>query len=66
MLPQHMGAYTNLFAAASPAVRERRSQFAGAYLVPVGVIQAPREPGEDPTAAKDLWETSERAVAALQ
>lgn len=61
----HEGAYTSLFAATSPKVKQERPQYAGAYLTPVGVITQPSKEARDPQAAKDLWETTERIVAAM-
>lgn len=63
--PRSQGGYNTLFAATSPVVRERRVDFAGAYLKPVGVIAAPKKETLDAAAARDLWETSERAIIAM-
>ncbi|KAG9018409.1 hypothetical protein FRB93_000112 [Tulasnella sp. JGI-2019a] len=64
-MPVAKGAYTTLFAAASPVVKDRKKEFAGAYLKPLGVIATPKKETLDPVIARDLWETSERAVAAM-
>ncbi|KAG8890453.1 hypothetical protein FRB98_008488 [Tulasnella sp. 332] len=64
-VPRCEGGHNPLFAAASPIVRERRAEFAGAYLAPVGVIASPKKETLDVAAARDLWETSERAVIAM-
>ncbi|KAG8991450.1 hypothetical protein FRB94_005323 [Tulasnella sp. JGI-2019a] len=62
----YKGAWNTLFAATSARVRANRAELAGAYLVPVGIIKVPKMgDGDFVVAARDLWETSQRAVAAM-
>lgn len=56
--------YPIVFAATSAAVRVDKRKYAGAYLSPSGAITAPRDRAKDLVAARDLWESSERVVAA--
>ena len=58
------GATIIMYAATAPEVRERRSEFAGAYLsggivFPSGKITNSSNGGEDPVLAQRLWEVSE-------
>ena len=55
----------SVFAAASPEVRKRAEEFKGAYLMPVGKITKPSADAQNPQLARDLWETSEKQLAAL-
>lgn len=64
-LTPEQGAYTSLFAATSPVVKEQKTQYAGAYLVPFGTITKPSAECEDPQAARDCWETTEKVVEQL-
>ncbi|KAG9027323.1 hypothetical protein FRB95_007868 [Tulasnella sp. JGI-2019a] len=64
-LPPSKGAWNTLFAATSARVKAKSREYAGAYLAPVGVVKIPKLGGDDPVAARDLWETSERAVVAM-
>ena len=57
------GAWTQLFAATSPEVREKRGAYKGAYLMPVKKVTVPSGDGTDMGKARQLWETSERLVA---
>lgn len=59
------GAYTTLFAATSAVVAADKRKYAGVYLMPYDVITQASPEATDPLAARDLWETSERVVAAL-
>lgn len=59
------GALNPLFAATSPLVKSRGREFGGAYLEPVGKLVKPKAGGDDPFKAKQLWESSERAVQAM-
>ncbi|KAG8982499.1 hypothetical protein FRB93_008017 [Tulasnella sp. JGI-2019a] len=59
------GAYTSLFASTSLAISAEKRKYAGAYLVPFGEISQPSKEAQDPIAAQDLWETSERVVAGM-
>ncbi|KAG8997606.1 hypothetical protein FRB93_014064 [Tulasnella sp. JGI-2019a] len=65
LLTPTQGAYTTLFAATSLVVAANRRKFAGAYLMPFGVLAEPSEVAKDPVAAQDLWETSEKIVDAM-
>lgn len=60
-------AYTPVFAATSPFVKFRRKEFAGAFLMPIGIISDDKvsASAKDAVAARELWATSERAVAAM-
>lgn len=60
------GAYTGAFAAASPVVQALPGKYKGQYLVPVGKIQKPAVNAQNPQFAKDLWESSEKALAAFK
>ncbi len=60
------GAYTSLFAATSPLVHKEKRKYAGGYLIPYGELQEPSEETNDPVAARDLWESSDRIVKELQ
>lgn len=64
-LTPEQGAYTSLFAATSPTVKEHKAQYAGAYLVPFGTISKPSAECEDLQAAKDCWETTDKVVKQL-
>lgn len=55
----------SVFAAASPEVRKRAGEFKGAYLMPVGKITPPSADAQNPQLARELWETSEKQLAAL-
>ena len=48
-----------LFAVAAPEVRERRDDFAGAYLVLPGKAKKPSKDAEDMELAQRLWDASE-------
>ncbi|KZT10383.1 NAD-P-binding protein [Laetiporus sulphureus 93-53] len=57
------GAYTSVFAAVSPLVREQEQLYKGAYLQPPGRLSAP--PNEDarkPELAEELWNTTEEIL----
>lgn len=58
-----VGGYTSAFAAASPEVAEKRDQFKGAYLVPVGKLKKPTAAACDEGLAKELWGTIEGFLA---
>jgi hypothetical protein len=59
------GAMTSLFAATMPEVWEQKSNYAGAYLLPFGVITEPSEDALNASLAKELWETSEKVIKDL-
>jgi len=59
------GAYTSLFAATSSYVAANRSEYAGAYLDPFGVIAKPNPEAENLQNAKDCWVTTEDLVARM-
>lgn len=65
LLTPVQGAYTTLFAATAPRVRDDRKKYGGAYLVPYGGVAEPKKVANDPVAARDLWETSGRVVSAM-
>ncbi|KAF8548727.1 NAD(P)-binding protein [Imleria badia] len=60
-----VGAYTSVFAAASPDIVQSPDKFKGAYLVPVGIVREPKVKGarSGEELAKELWETIERFLA---
>lgn len=60
------GAYTSAFAAASPLVDADPGEYKGKYLVPVGRVEKPNANGQNAQLAKDLWDSSEKALAAFQ
>ncbi|KAF9559291.1 NAD(P)-binding protein [Agrocybe pediades] len=59
------GAYTSLFAAAHPEVKQKREKYDGVYLVPVGKIGKISENARDERLARELWETTERKMKEL-
>lgn len=56
------GAYTSVFAAASPIVRENPDKYKGAYLEPVAQLGKPYEQALNDGLAKELWETTEEIL----
>lgn len=64
-LSPNEGAHNTLFAATSPIVRGRGHDYGGAYVEPIGRIVRPKAGGDNPLSARQMWETSERAVAAM-
>ena len=56
-----MGAYTQLFAVASPDFTRDMN---GAYLIPVARVARPSKHGEDAKLAKDLWDWTEKQMGA--
>lgn len=66
IMPPEKGAWTNVFAAASPKVREEPNKYKGAYLVPAGKLKKPGANALNAQLAKDLWEISEKQLAALK
>ncbi|KAF8600690.1 NAD-P-binding protein [Ceratobasidium sp. AG-I] len=58
------GAYTSVFAATNPIVRAEPKAYKGKYLVPMGRIAAPSPLAEDLELGKQLWELTEKVVAA--
>jgi len=65
-LPPDQGAWTSLFAAASPAVRSNVEIYKGAYVVPYSKPVEPNANAGNPQLAKDLWESSEAALASFK
>ncbi|KAF4615740.1 hypothetical protein D9613_012461 [Agrocybe pediades] len=59
------GAYTSLFAAAHPEVKQNREKYNGVYLVPVGKVGKISENAQDERLARELWETTERKMKEL-
>ncbi|KAI0336796.1 NAD-P-binding protein [Cubamyces sp. BRFM 1775] len=54
------GAYTSVFAAASPVVKAERDRYKGAWLEPPGKLVTPPTPhAEDKELAEELWKTTE-------
>lgn len=60
------GAWTSIFAAASPEVRKDAQRYHGSYLVPVGQASKASRQAEDPQLAEDLWRVSEEALEKMQ
>ena len=58
-VPQRQGAYTSVFAAACPEVKQNKDTYAGAYMIPVTKIGKPTKYAEDERLALELWETTE-------
>ncbi len=56
------GGYTPAWAAASRAVAEDRRKYAGAYLVPFGVIEEASEDARREDLAKDLLATTDAVL----
>lgn len=61
MTPAH-GALTALFAATDPVIWTQKIKYAGAFLVPFGVLAEPSANAMDEAMAKELWETTEQVV----
>ncbi|KAI0691668.1 NAD-P-binding protein [Earliella scabrosa] len=65
-VPPSEGAYSTVFAVASPAVRADREKYKGAYIIPPGQVGTPTVPqGESEELAKELWEETEAVCKAL-
>ncbi|KAF8867827.1 hypothetical protein BD779DRAFT_1794806 [Infundibulicybe gibba] len=60
-MPPDVGAYTTVFAAASPLIAGS-SQYKGAYLQPVARLGEASETANDRHLAKELWDTTEDIV----
>ncbi|KAH8097019.1 NAD-P-binding protein [Cristinia sonorae] len=60
------GAYTQVFAAVSPIVRQQADKYKGAFLMPPAVISKTNKPGESKELAKELWETTETLLKELE
>ncbi|KAH9933902.1 NAD(P)-binding protein [Fomitopsis serialis] len=61
--PPTRGAFTSVFAAAAPAVRQETERYKAAYLLPPGRIGAPPHPdARNPVLARELWDTTERLL----
>ena len=60
-IPLHQGAYTTLFAATSPRVREEEGgrRWKGAYVVPFGEIEEVIGDAKDVQRAEVLWDATE-------
>jgi NAD(P)-dependent dehydrogenase (short-subunit alcohol dehydrogenase family) len=57
------GAMTPLFAAAHPKVHAERQKYAGAYLVPFGVVSETHENATRVQLQEDLWKISEEVCS---
>ncbi|OCH94500.1 NAD-P-binding protein [Obba rivulosa] len=57
------GAYTSIFAAALPLVRERRDEYKGRYMVPFGRLETPSSHAQSNALADELWQTTEQVIA---
>ncbi|KAF8150191.1 hypothetical protein B0H34DRAFT_679082 [Crassisporium funariophilum] len=60
------GAFTSVFAAASPLVHESPEKYKGAYLVPVGKIVQTAENARKVDLQDELWETTEKYLDSLK
>lgn len=63
--PQEKGAYTSVFAAAAPIVKEKPEIYKGAYLSPVAKIGKPLKKSTNPELASDLRNTTESILKDL-
>lgn len=61
-VPISKGAYTSVFAAASPEVRAHPETYKGAYLQPVAKVGKPTDDGNNSELAKELWVTTEKIL----
>ncbi|KAH8097034.1 NAD-P-binding protein [Cristinia sonorae] len=59
------GAYTQVFAAVAPIVRQEADKYKGVFLMPPAVISKTSKPGESGELAKELWETTEALLNEL-
>ncbi|TFK52451.1 NAD(P)-binding protein [Heliocybe sulcata] len=53
-----VAAFNSAFAATSPAVRANPEKFRGAYLHPVGKVNAGNKPAQDPALREELYSTT--------
>ncbi len=65
LLTPQDAALTPLFAAADPVVWMERITYAGAYLVPFGVVKEPSEAARSEALAAELWTSSEEVVGGV-
>ncbi|KDQ22191.1 hypothetical protein PLEOSDRAFT_1094912 [Pleurotus ostreatus PC15] len=65
MLTPVQGAYTSLFAAASPVVAKEKDKYKGAYLKPFGVFVKPLKETEDEDRQEELWKLTEDALTEM-
>ncbi|KAL0958395.1 hypothetical protein HGRIS_000536 [Hohenbuehelia grisea] len=63
--PPEEGAFTTLFAAASPQVASDKEQYKGQYLEPIGKLSKPSKLAEDPKLADELWTTTQDFLTGL-
>ncbi|EPQ51744.1 NAD P-binding protein [Gloeophyllum trabeum ATCC 11539] len=56
------GAYTSVFAAASPIVRDEAGKWEGGYVVPYGRLEECGPEGAREDLARELWETTEKIL----
>ncbi|KAF8903480.1 NAD-binding protein [Gymnopilus junonius] len=59
------GAYTSVFAAASPEVRQNKDLYKGAYLTPVAKITKPSKSATNAKLATELYDTTESVLKEL-
>lgn len=59
------GAYSAVFAAVAPVVREEPAQYAGAYIIPPGKIGLSTALVDDPQLSNELWDTTEQILQRL-
>lgn len=65
MLTPVQGAYTSLFAAASPVVAKEKDRYKGAYLKPFGVFVKPLKETEDEDRQEELWKLTEDTLTEM-
>ncbi|TFK52952.1 NAD-P-binding protein [Heliocybe sulcata] len=59
------GAYTSVFAAASPKLRANADLYKGKYLVPYGHVEEPSEDANRDDLARELWHTTDEILAKM-
>jgi len=64
--PLKKGVSNQVFAAASPQVRENADKFKGAYLVPIGNVGKPSKSAENSQLAAELWNATEQILKELE
>lgn len=65
MSTSDVGAYTSVFAAASPTVKANPNKYKGQYIVPVGILGKMGKNGLRKDLADDLWGTTEKFLEGL-
>ncbi len=60
-----VGAYTSVFAAASPKIKANPEAYKGKYLVPYGVVEETSPDARRKDLANELWETTDEVLASF-